>query len=168
MALADLAIAHRVGAYLASDGEPDLASAMPQLWRRGVEVLVPIVEGEAMRFAPLRPTTPIVTNRWGIAEPATPVRVAPGALDVVLVPLVGFDPAGHRLGRGAGYYDRAFAATPRPPLIGVAYELQRVEALVPADHDVPLDLVVTERTVHRCTTATPLPCSAVGQTVSMR
>jgi 5-formyltetrahydrofolate cyclo-ligase len=76
--------------------------------------------------------------------------IGPRWLDLVLVPLVGFDPRGHRLGMGAGLYDRHFAflrhrrTWRRPLLVGVAFEAQKVERLTEAEYDVQLDGVVTE------------------------
>jgi len=73
----------------------------------------------------------------------------------VFLPLVGFDRHGIRLGMGGGYYDRAFAfrrlrsVWHAPLLVGIGYALQEVERIVPAAHDVPLDLVITERGVRR-------------------
>jgi 5-formyltetrahydrofolate cyclo-ligase len=68
----------------------------------------------------------------------------------VLVPGVAFDRAGGRLGRGAGYYDRAFpvSAPSAPLLIGVAYEIQRVDRLPLVETDRRMDAVVTERALH--------------------
>jgi 5-formyltetrahydrofolate cyclo-ligase len=75
-------------------------------------------------------------------------------LDLVLMPLVGFDADGNRLGMGAGFYDRKFAflrhrrAWRRPLLLGIAFDAQRVERFDAALHDVPLWGVVTERAVY--------------------
>jgi 5-formyltetrahydrofolate cyclo-ligase len=80
--------------------------------------------------------------------------IGPRWLDLVLVPLVGFDPRGHRLGMGAGLYDRHFAflrhrhAWRRPLLVGVAFDAQKVERLADSEHDVQLHGVVTERGVY--------------------
>ncbi len=80
--------------------------------------------------------------------------IYPRWLDLVLVPLVGFDARGHRLGMGAGFYDRRFVflrhrrTWRKPLLIGLAFEVRRVERLAEAAHDVPLWGVVTERAVY--------------------
>jgi len=77
-------------------------------------------------------------------------------LDVVFLPLVGFDAHGVRLGMGGGYYDRAFAfrrwrtAWRSPRLIGLAYSFQQVESLTAAAHDVRLDTVITEERIIQC------------------
>jgi 5-formyltetrahydrofolate cyclo-ligase len=92
---------------------------------------------------------------FGIAEPMGGRAVPARALDLVFMPLVGFDRAGHRIGMGRGFYDRHFAhrARPRqwrrPLLVGIAYDVQCVAALAAATHDVPLDAIVTESTMLR-------------------
>ena len=64
---------------------------------------------------------------------------------VLLVPLLGFDEAGYRLGYGGGYYDRTLAAmTPRPLTIGVGYEVGRLKTIRPQPHDIPMDAIATE------------------------
>ena len=97
-------------------------------------------------------------NRLGIQEPQGLRTIAPRRLDLVLLPLVGFDARGVRLGAGGGYYDRAFAfrrwrrAWHAPRLIGIAYSFQQVDTLTPAAHDVLLAAVVTEKGMLRCAT----------------
>lgn len=111
-----------------------------------------ILSATRMTFRPYRAGDPLGTNRFGIVEPLPGRAVGPLALATVLTPLVGFSEDGGRLGMGAGYYDRRFAAQKRPAMIGVAHELQRVDALPRREWDVPLDAVVTERG-WRCFTA---------------
>lgn len=133
--------------YLAFDGELELDDVIRAAWRMGKSVYVPVL-GRKMRFVSL--STETATNDYGIQEPtATPTANAPN-LDLVLVPLVGFDTGGARLGMGGGHYDRYFRQRlhrrhwRRPKLLGVAFELQRVERLELAPWDVPLDAIVTE------------------------
>lgn len=118
----------------------------------------PIVTGhDEMRFAPLEAGARMARNRLGIAEPRQPDRRLrrPRAMDLVVLPLVGFDDRCNRLGQGGGHYDRAFAfLTHRrlrhggPRLVGLAFECQRVDVLPHRDWDIPLDAVVTEVRVH--------------------
>jgi 5-formyltetrahydrofolate cyclo-ligase len=146
----------RIAGYLAFNSEADPLPAMIEATDRGREVLVPIIDGSRLYFAPWRPGIDLQTNQFGIAEPVhSPVdRVTTEHLDLVITPLVGFDPSGNRIGMGGGYYDRGFAwlnESPRPPrpvLIGFGYDLQRVEAIPAQSWDVPLDAVVTESGFH--------------------
>jgi 5-formyltetrahydrofolate cyclo-ligase len=141
----------RVAVYLSAGSELDTAPLLQALWHRGFRVCVPVMLAEAgrMRFAAIDAATPLRRKRFGIREPLSTRRVVSRRqLDAILLPLVGFDDAGHRLGAGGGYYDRWLARQrhfPRPLRVGYAYAVQRV-ALLPHDPwDVRLDAVVTEQ-----------------------
>ncbi len=141
--------AGRIGGYLATDGELDVAPALALARRMGKETSLPVLRGPSLGFAVHAPGAALALNRYAIAEPAgTPPRRA-RSLDVVLVPLVGFDARGNRLGMGGGFYDRTFAYLRarrrwlRPHLIGIAHPEQRVERLAAQPWDVPLTAVVT-------------------------
>jgi 5-formyltetrahydrofolate cyclo-ligase len=103
--------------------------------------------------------TRLMRNRFGIPEPSLRHRhrAPPRGLHVIVMPLVAFDAAGHRLGMGGGFYDRTLSYLRRrrhwkaPKLVGAAHELQRVERIDSAPWDIPLDLVVTEAGVYRPT-----------------
>ena len=89
-------------------------------------------------------------GRFGILEPVTGVVEKISEIDLVFVPLVAADPAGNRLGHGAGYYDKTFASdriSIRPPLVGLAYDFQIVKKLEINSWDVPLDILVTDSQV---------------------
>ena len=133
----------RISAYLASDGELDPAIIVRRALALGCEVHMPVITSlrrRRMRF-----------ERW----PPGPRHCAAGGdparwFDLVLTPLVGFDDDGNRIGRGAGFYDRHFEflrhrnAWHRPLMLGLAFELQRVERLPAKPRDVPLWGIVTE------------------------
>lgn len=151
--------ARRVAAYWPADGEIDPLPALRRAAAAGktcyLPVLCPQRDGH-LHFAPWQPQTPLRRNRFGIPEPAVAPRhwLAPRMLDLVLLPLVGFDEAGNRLGMGGGFYDRSFAFLThrrwrRPCLVGVAFDLQRVDRLPRRAWDVPLDAVVSERECYR-------------------
>ncbi|MGI9246236.1 MAG: 5-formyltetrahydrofolate cyclo-ligase [Steroidobacteraceae bacterium] len=147
----------RVAAFIGMPDEVDLRPSFPVAWNRGVRLFVPLIlqlRSGAMTFVPFEQDVPLHRNRFGIDEPVTDLagRVNALQLDTVLVPLVGFDAEGHRLGMGAGFYDRALARRRdrtqpfrRPRLVGVAYSVQQVERIPAAPWDVALDAVVTER-----------------------
>ena len=98
-------------------------------------------------------------NRLGIPEPDAVRTIAARALSVVLLPLLGFDPYGTRLGTGGGYYDRMFAfrrhrhSWHRPLLVGIAFQCQQLPLIERGSHDVPLDAVVTEAGISIFSTA---------------
>ena len=90
----------------------------------------------------------------GIAEPRERDLVRP---EILLVPLVGFDEACHRLGYGGGYFDRTLAAlTPPPVTIGIGFELGRLATIGPQAHDIALDFIVTEARLREARPQTPL------------
>lgn len=143
-----------VAGYWAVGGELPLHAVQLRLAPDQVWCLPVLQEGGHLRFAPWRAGDPLVNNRFGIPEPEVEPAstLAPDAMSVVLVPLVGFDRAGNRLGMGGGYYDRSFAfrraAAAPPHLVGVAYACQEMPALAPENWDVPLDAVATELDWH--------------------
>jgi 5-formyltetrahydrofolate cyclo-ligase len=153
----------RIGIYAATAEELDTSRLIALALRRGCRVYLPRIDRRsrvrAMRFVQVSENAlrrALRSNRFGIGEPDGTELASARLLDVVFLPLVGFDRRGTRLGMGGGYYDRAFAfrrlrAVWRAPLlVGIAYALQEVERIAPAAHDVPLDLVITERGVIRC------------------
>lgn len=149
--------AHRIALYLAADSEIDLTPVLHAALRQRKQVYLPVLAplDDRMHFVRYTPRTRLRRNRFRIAEPTGGARLAPRHLDLVLLPLVAFDPQGHRLGMGGGYYDRTFAflrnrpAAHRPLLIGVAYELQKRTNLPWASWDVPLAAVATEARLYR-------------------
>ncbi len=150
----------RIGIYLAMPGELCLQPFVEQAWARGCRLFAPHITHTRrglMAFYPYTPSSPLKTNQWGIPQLREPRRypIAAITLDVVLVPVVGFDAQGNRLGMGAGFYDRHFARLRRsaqwrrPHLIGVAYACQQVPSLPIQPHDVGLEMIVTERATLR-------------------
>lgn len=152
---------HHIAVYLPNDGEIDLWPLVRYAWQLGKHCYLPIVghrHTHRLWFVPFTHETTMYKNRYGIAEPVHhnrarnfPLR----SLDLVLMPLVGFDEQGNRLGMGGGYYDRSFAFLHRqsqwrkPRLMGTAYEFQRLPQLEAQPWDIPLDAVVTENRLYQ-------------------
>ncbi len=148
--------ARRVAVYLTEDGELDLGPAVARARRFGKRLFLPVLRPRPQRalwLCEFRPGDRLRPNRFSISEPSPRRRppVAPWGLDLVLVPLVGFDETGNRLGMGGGFYDRSFAYRRRrrcwhkPRLLGVAHECQKLSSIAHRAWDVRLDGVVTER-----------------------
>jgi 5-formyltetrahydrofolate cyclo-ligase len=138
-----------VSGYWAMDGEIGLHVFQLKL-PPGLVYCLPVLHGEELRFAPWRAGDALVTNRFGIPEPdiAPSSALEPAQMALVVMPLVGFDDQGHRLGMGGGWYDRSFAfrnAAAAPPwLVGVGFEVQRTEPLDVQPWDVRPDAICTE------------------------
>jgi 5-formyltetrahydrofolate cyclo-ligase len=153
----------RLGLYLALPEEIDTAALLARALARHCRVFLPRVidyRRHRMRFLPLSPArsgTGLRRGRYGILEPGDGIPVNVRRLDVLLMPLVGFDAQGNRIGMGKGFYDRALAfrrlrrTVARPLLVGLAFECQRVDALPARPHDIPLDWLVTETRVRHFT-----------------
>jgi 5-formyltetrahydrofolate cyclo-ligase len=146
----------RVAAYLPFDREADTAALLLAARRRGVRIFVPVVvdlRHRRLRFHPLSGKTR--RGVFGISIPhGAPHRslrwTAPRWFDLIVVPLVGVDGGGRRLGMGGGFYDRALAFRrirnhwKGPRLVGLAFDCQRVEADFADGWDVRLDSLATE------------------------
>lgn len=144
--------ARAVGLYASIGTEVPTAALRALARRRNCPVYLPCIVDYRYRrmvFA-LDAEAPSSINRLGIPEPDARQTIAARALSVVLLPVLGFDPYGTRLGTGGGYYDRMFAyrrhrhSWPRPLLVGIAFQCQQLPLIERGSHDVPLDAVVTE------------------------
>ena len=145
----------RIAFYLASQGEIDPAPLMQQALRAGKQVFLPVLRKRpehGLWFAPFHPRDRLQNNRFQIPEPMIHHRhmVTPWALDLIFMPLVGFDEYGNRLGMGGGYYDKSLAFKQQrrhlkgPKLIGLAHELQLTGKLPTQPWDIAMDAVITE------------------------
>ncbi|PHN59291.1 5-formyltetrahydrofolate cyclo-ligase [Pseudomonas viridiflava] len=148
--------ARHVSLYLPMDGEIDPRLLLRAAQRRGKATYLPVLNAwprTRMVFQRVRPGEAFRPNRFRIPEPrinrAKQRRI--WALDLVLMPLVGFDDEGGRLGMGGGFYDRSLAYRARrstwrkPVLLGLAHECQKVERLAQASWDVPLQGTVSDK-----------------------
>lgn len=149
-----------VAGYWAMDGEIGLHAWQLRL-PRAITYCLPVLHvGKRLRFAPWRPGDALASNRFGIPEPDVDAAslLEAEAMAMVVLPLLGFDAAGQRLGSGGGWYDRSFAfrrtqAAP-PWLVGAAFSVQQLDALDTQPWDVPLDAVCSDTCTH-LTTAMP-------------
>jgi len=147
-----LAPGRRVAIFMSMPEEIDTAPLIELAHRRGCELFFPRIESLRQRrlgFTP--PDANLLRNRLGIVEFGGAARKAAAAMQIIFVPLVGFDRRGNRLGMGAGFYDRALAFRRRrqhwrgPVLIGIAHSCPPPSTIEPLNTDVPLDVIVTER-----------------------
>ncbi|WP_127470980.1 5-formyltetrahydrofolate cyclo-ligase [Thiomicrorhabdus aquaedulcis] len=153
----DLTQIQHIGVFLAQNGELETRALIEFLWLNHQNVYLPVLETRPnwhMGFAHYTAQSTLVPNRFNIDEPSEPLEshIAGNALDLVLVPLVGFDMQGNRLGMGGGFYDRTFEfkrlnPNQKPLLMGWAHQCQKVDKLTTENWDVPLDGVITEQGV---------------------
>ena len=135
-------------AYWPIKGEPDLRPLMADLHEGGVTVALPLVETKAapLTFRRWTPETRMVRGDWNIPVPPPDAPVV--TPDIALAPLVGWTADGYRLGYGGGYFDRTLAAlSPKPFVVGIGINAAQLKTIYPQPHDIPLDLILTEKGV---------------------
>ena len=143
-------VGQRVAFYWPTKGEVDLVRFIRTALRYLQDAALPVIteKHRPLEFWRWSSRTQLCNRGlWNIPSPVDRILVEPA---IALVPLLGFDASGYRLGYGSGYYDRTLAAmAPRPWLIGIGQELGRLESIYPQAHDVPMDAIVTQRGIVR-------------------
>jgi 5-formyltetrahydrofolate cyclo-ligase len=145
-----------IACYFAQDNEFDCGPMMEAVWAAKKNCYLPVLaeeNHEGLQFALYQPEDTLCLNRYKILEPENKMFLPKEKLDLVLLPIVGFDLQGSRLGMGGGYYDRTFAflyekALQKPCLMGVAYECQYVEEIPLEPFDIPMGAVLTESRIY--------------------
>jgi 5-formyltetrahydrofolate cyclo-ligase len=147
--------ARRIAFYLPNDGEIDPSLLLAAALGRGQHCYLPVIHPQgksSLLFVRFRTGDTLKANRWGIYEPVlrSATQVSARALDLVFVPLVGFDVNCNRLGMGQGFYDRSFgflvdACRKTPKLVGLAHDCQRVGDLSPQAWDIKMAAVVSDQ-----------------------
>ncbi len=140
-----------VAAFWPFDGEPGLLPALELSSRQGTQIVLPVIsntpDGDTLIFRQWSSETAMKTNSYGIPEPEESPEALLQDIDLMLIPLVGWDETGGRLGMGAGFYDRVlqpFAQSDTPVRAGVAYQLQKVAAVPGEPWDIHLHRVLSE------------------------
>ena len=149
----------KIAFFLSQDGELNTHQCIEYLFNEtSHQVYLPVLQtrtGWHMAFAHYHPHSIMIENKFGIDEPEEPFdqHLAGDDMDIVMMPLVGFDQYGNRIGMGGGYYDRTFefkleGDVCSPKLIGWAHQCQQLEGIPHYPWDVPLDGVITENGYH--------------------
>lgn len=150
--------------YASLPGEVATTALVEMGWAEGRRILLPrVVDGGDLVFVEHLPDVPLVGGAFGVLEPPEQARVVDlDEAELILVPGLAFDRCGGRLGRGAGYYDRALAgiglqagrratadrAGIMPRTMGVAFDLQLVDGVPMDEQDVRMEAVVSPSAVH--------------------
>lgn len=141
-----------IACYLARKDEFDCMPLIQKLWETHKHCYLPVLTEKnenSLIFKSYQKHDKLHFNKFHILEPENTKIIAADDLDLAILPLVGFDATGNRLGMGAGYYDKTFAylcekSGHHCKLIGLAYQLQQVFSLPRDPWDVPLNGVLTE------------------------
>lgn len=143
--LPEVRSARTVLAYASFGTEVPTEGLLRRLHERGARVLLPYLEGDAIRAAEIAPGEELAPSAYGPPEPSWRIPVDPAEIDLVLSPGLAFDRRGHRLGYGAGAYDRFLARlAPTAAVVGLAFVRQIVEEVPIGPEDARVHVVVTE------------------------
>ncbi len=134
--------AQTVYGYLPYNQEVRTVPILEQALKDGKRVAVPKCYGEEMRFIYLDDLTQVAPGYAGIPEPIADGPVAEDKTALVLMPGLAFDPQGHRIGYGGGFYDRFLAEEPDHPTVALCYNFQMMEHLETEEFDIPVDIVL--------------------------
>ena len=134
--------AKTVYGYLPYNQEVRTVPILAQALADGKRVAVPKVYGDTMRFVYITDLTQIAPGYAGIPEPVADEPVADDPTALVLMPGLAFDPQGHRIGYGGGFYDRFLEAEPQHPTVALCYDFQLLPHLETEEHDIPVDCVL--------------------------
>jgi 5-formyltetrahydrofolate cyclo-ligase len=141
----------RIACYLSMPSEPGTGAVIEGLIARGIEVIVPLsLTDGILDWVAYDPAAGVTRNPLGIPEP-TGARLGVAALEsctLVIVPALAVDHAGHRLGRGAGYYDRALAGV-TAPLCALVFAHELLAEVPHEPHDIPVQMAVTPQGLFR-------------------
>jgi len=141
----EAANARMVSAYWPIRAEPELRPLLQTLRDRGIATALPVCTAlhQPMTFRAWKSGDRLERGLWKIPYPAEGPDVLP---DVVISPVVGFDPENYRLGYGGGFFDRTLAAMPALPLVlGIGYSMMAIPTIHPQPHDIPMSTIITER-----------------------
>ena len=128
--------------YLPYNQEVRTVPMLEQALKDGKRVAVPKVYGDEMKFLYLDDLTQVEKGYAGIPEPIADGPVADDDTALVLMPGLAFDPAGHRIGYGGGFYDKFLAAEPNHPTLALCYEFQLLPEPATEAHVIPVDTVL--------------------------
>ena len=128
--------------YLPYNQEVRTVPMLQRALDEGKRVAVPKVYGEEMRFIYLEDLTQVSKGYAGIPEPIADAPVADDKKALVLMPGLAFDPQGHRIGYGGGFYDKFLAKEPHHPTLALCYEFQMQAHLDTEEFDIPVDTVL--------------------------
>ena len=134
--------ARTIYGYLPYNQEVRTVPMLLQAMKDGKQVAVPKVYGDEMKFILMEDLSAVEKGYAGIPEPVADEPVACDEMALVLMPGLAFDPQGHRIGYGGGFYDKFLAKEPNHPTLALCYDFQMLQQLETEEFDIPVDLVL--------------------------
>jgi 5-formyltetrahydrofolate cyclo-ligase len=143
--------AKTIASYLPDDGEIFTDEIHQRAWANNKSIALPVIQDQQqLQFAHYKDQDTLAAGPWGIQQPKNLAFINDDAIDLVLVPLVGFDQQGNRLGRGGGFYDRFLSRCTSATTVGLAHDFQHIQNLPAANWDIALDFIATPSTAYHC------------------
>lgn len=133
--------------FTSKEKEVNTEPLINNLFKKGNPVIVPIIEKEeiSLRLSYLQDFSALVPSTFGVPEPiGSEIPATADDVDTIILPMLGFDRKGGRIGYGAGYYDRFLSKHGNMRKIGVAFACQEVDSLPVDENDMPMDYIITE------------------------
>ena len=151
LSLPEFRQAATVMAYIPLPDELDISPAIRAAWGQGKVVVMPRIIWEQHELRPIvthNLEEDLMASRHGLREPAGSEELSLSKIDLAIVPAVGFDRRGHRMGRGGGFYDRFLGRLRRSAItVGLAFDAQIIEVVPANERDLSVDIIVTDRRV---------------------
>lgn len=139
--------------YCAKEPEVETEWVIDMLLNVRVPVIVPIIQSKdrSLRLSYLKSRDHLIPSTFQVPEPVgAEIPADPGDITTAIIPMLGFDKKGGRVGYGAGYYDRFLCKSTHIRMVGVAYSCQEIPDIPVQEHDISMDLIVTEDGVLDC------------------
>jgi 5-formyltetrahydrofolate cyclo-ligase len=132
--------------YLSAFKEPSTDSILDKLFSDNKKIVVPISNTEDFTITPSYLTSPdeLIRGAYGIKEPKSCIKADISDIDIAVIPAIAFDKRGCRIGFGKGYYDR-FLSEFKGIKIGICYDFQLLERVPTSEHDISMDMIITEK-----------------------
>ena len=136
--------------FVSFNSEVDTHEMIKEALKNKSVVVPKVAQGEIEPSVIIDFDNLVSSGKFGILEPIEAMKIAYKNIDLILVPGIAFDLHGHRIGYGFGYYDRFLKKVPKALKIGLCFDFQIVEKIPNHEHDVPVDLIVTDERVVDC------------------
>ena len=148
----DISTCEALGGYFAANNEVSIEAIIKTRLQKKLTTTFPVISSnQSMAMVNPENLKKLSKNKFNILEPVSGNEVLPMEHDMIIVPTVGVDKNGFRVGYGGGYYDRLLKPIldkkNRPLIIGLVYDFQLIDDLINEEHDIKLDVVVTEKQV---------------------
>ena len=139
--------AKTIGFYVSLEEEVETILLIEEALKNRKRICVPKVEGDEIRFYRIKSLVDLQEGTYNIYEPTTPYITRPNKMDLIVVPMIGFNKKKYRLGYGGGYYDR-YLKDYKGHTIGLAFDDCLIEEDFQDEHDLPMELIITEDKIY--------------------